>query len=48
MLLVEQNVHHALDVADQAYVMETGQMMLDGPAAELKRDPQVEQLYLGR
>jgi branched-chain amino acid transport system ATP-binding protein len=48
MLLVEQNVHHALDVADRAYVIETGQMTLEGPAAKLKRDPQVEQSYLGR
>jgi branched-chain amino acid transport system ATP-binding protein len=48
MLLVEQNVHRALDVADQAYVMETGQVTLQGPAGDLKRDPQVEQSYLGR
>jgi branched-chain amino acid transport system ATP-binding protein len=48
MLLVEQNVHHALDVADRAYVMETGQMTLEGPASELKHNPQVEQSYLGR
>jgi branched-chain amino acid transport system ATP-binding protein len=32
ILLVEQNVHHALDVADRAYVMETGRITLDGPA----------------
>jgi branched-chain amino acid transport system ATP-binding protein len=48
MLLVEQNVHRALDVADQAYVMETGQVTLQGSAGDLKRDPQVEQSYLGR
>jgi branched-chain amino acid transport system ATP-binding protein len=48
MLLVEQNVHHALDVADRAYVMETGRITLDGPAAELKHNPQIEQSYLGR
>jgi branched-chain amino acid transport system ATP-binding protein len=48
MLLVEQNVHHALDVADRAYVMETGRITLEGPAAELRRNPQVEQSYLGR
>ena len=47
LLLVEQNVHHALDVADRAYVMETGRMMLDGPAAQLKHNPKVEQSYLG-
>jgi branched-chain amino acid transport system ATP-binding protein len=48
MLLVEQNVHHALDVADRAYVMETGRITLDGPAAELKHNQQIEQSYLGR
>ncbi|MEZ4595696.1 MAG: ABC transporter ATP-binding protein [Chloroflexota bacterium] len=47
MLLVEQNVHHALDSADRAYVMETGQTTLDGPAAELRRDPRIERSYLG-
>jgi branched-chain amino acid transport system ATP-binding protein len=48
MLLVEQNVHHALDVADRAYVIETGRVTLDGAAAELKHNPLVEQSYLGR
>src|SRR5262245_2790769 len=48
MLLVEQNVHRALDVADRAYVIETGHVTLDGPAAELKHNPLVEQSYLGR
>jgi branched-chain amino acid transport system ATP-binding protein len=48
MLLVEQNVHHALDVADRAYVLETGRTTLEGPAAELRRNPMVEQSYLGR
>ena len=47
ILLVEQNVHHAFDVADRAYVMETGRITLDGPAAELRRNPKVEQSYLG-
>jgi branched-chain amino acid transport system ATP-binding protein len=47
ILLVEQNVHHALDVADRAYVMETGRMTLAGPADVLRRDPQVERSYLG-
>jgi len=47
ILLVEQNVHHALDVADRAYVMETGRITLEGPAAVLRHDPLVEQSYLG-
>ncbi len=48
MLLVEQNVHHALDVADRAYVIETGRISLEGPAEELKHNPQVEHSYLGK
>src|SRR3954471_16081179 len=47
ILLVEQNVHHALDVADRAYVLETGRITLDGPAEQLRVDPKVEQSYLG-
>jgi branched-chain amino acid transport system ATP-binding protein len=47
ILLVEQNVHQALDVADRAYVLETGRIMLDGPASVLRHDPKVEQSYLG-
>jgi len=47
ILLVEQSVHHALDVADRAYVIETGRVTLDGPAAELRHNPKVEQSYLG-
>ena len=47
ILLVEQNVHQALDVADRAYVVETGRTTLDGPADVLRHDPKVEQSYLG-
>jgi branched-chain amino acid transport system ATP-binding protein len=47
ILLVEQNARLALDVADRAYVMETGRITLEGPAADLKHDPQVEHTYLG-
>ena len=47
ILLVEQNVHQALDVADRAYVLETGRITLDGPAGQLRVDPKVEQSYLG-
>jgi branched-chain amino acid transport system ATP-binding protein len=47
ILLVEQNVHHALDVADRAYVMETGRITLEGRADVLRHDPKVEQSYLG-
>lgn len=47
ILLVEQNVHHALDVADRAYVMEAGRISLEGPAASVRADAQVERSYLG-
>ncbi len=47
MLLVEQNVHHALDVADRVYVMEAGRVSLEGPADALRHDPRIEQSYLG-
>jgi branched-chain amino acid transport system ATP-binding protein len=47
ILLVEQNVHQALDIADRAYVLETGRITLDGSAAVLRHDPKVEQSYLG-
>ena len=47
ILLVEQNVHQALDVADRAYVLETGRITLEGPAEVLRRNPQVERSYLG-
>ncbi len=47
ILLVEQNAHLALDVADRAYVIETGRITLEGSAAELKHNPQVEHTYLG-
>jgi branched-chain amino acid transport system ATP-binding protein len=47
ILLVEQNVHQALDIADRAYVVETGRITLDGPADVLRHNPKVEQSYLG-
>jgi branched-chain amino acid transport system ATP-binding protein len=47
ILLVEQNAHLALEIADRAYVMETGRVTLQGPAKELKHNPQVERTYLG-
>ena len=47
ILLVDQNARAALAIADRGYVMETGRIVLDGPAAELLRDPQVQQAYLG-
>jgi len=47
ILLVEQNAFMALQVAQRAYVLETGKVVLSGPAAELLRDPKVKAAYLG-
>jgi len=47
ILLVEQNAYQALRVADRAYVLETGQVKLQGPAQDLARDAAVKEAYLG-
>lgn len=47
VLLVEQNALAALGVADYAYVLESGTMKLEGPAAELAKDDEVVRAYLG-
>ncbi len=47
ILLVEQNALKALRIADQAYVVETGQIRLQGTGAELLADEQVKRAYLG-
>ena len=47
ILLVEQNVHHALALVDRAYVLESGRVTLEGSAADLRHDPRVEAAYLG-
>jgi branched-chain amino acid transport system ATP-binding protein len=47
ILLVEQNAHLALEVAHRAYILETGEIILSGPARELRHHPQVLAAYLG-
>jgi branched-chain amino acid transport system ATP-binding protein len=47
ILLVEQNVRAVLQIADYAYVLETGESVLDGPASALANDPRVIESYLG-
>jgi len=47
LLLAEQSVPLALAIADYAYVLQTGRTVLEGPAAELAQDPQVQRIYLG-
>jgi branched-chain amino acid transport system ATP-binding protein len=47
ILMVEQNAHRALEIADRGYVMESGRIVLEGPAAELAVNPDVREFYLG-
>ncbi len=47
VLLVEQNAHMALSVADRGYVLETGRVLVAGSPSELWNDPQVRAAYLG-
>jgi branched-chain amino acid transport system ATP-binding protein len=47
ILLVEQNALLALEVAHRAYILENGEVVLAGPAAELRHHPQVREAYLG-
>ncbi len=47
VLLVEQNAHRALELANRAYVLDSGEMVLSGAASDLLRDPQVQAAYLG-
>ena len=47
LLLVEQNATAALAIADRAVVLETGRVRLQGSAAELRNDPELQALYLG-
>jgi len=48
VLLVEQNARAALDIADRGYVLETGKVILEGTAHELKENKEVKRAYLGR
>ena len=47
ILLVEQNAHMALGVANRAYVLEVGQIVLEGPAQDLAKDDKIRKAYLG-
>ncbi len=47
ILLVEQNANMALSIADKAYVIETGEIVLQGNAQELMNSPEVKKAYLG-
>jgi branched-chain amino acid transport system ATP-binding protein len=47
IFLVEQNVRQALKLADRAYVIETGRIVLQGSGRELLSEPRVQEAYLG-
>jgi branched-chain amino acid transport system ATP-binding protein len=47
ILLIEQNAHHALNIADDAYVMESGSIVLKGRGSDLLNDARVIETYLG-
>ena len=46
-LLVEQNVHHSLRLADRVHVLENGRVVRSGTPAELRQDQAIQQAYLG-
>ncbi len=48
LLLAEQSVELALEIAQHAYVLQAGRSVLDGPSADLARDPEVHFIYLGQ
>ena len=47
VLLVEQNVRQALEIASRGYVLETGRIVRSGTSAELREDPEIRRAYLG-
>ena len=47
ILLVEQNAHAALKHSDRCYVLETGQIVMEGPSKDLAADPRIKEAYLG-
>jgi branched-chain amino acid transport system ATP-binding protein len=47
IFLVEQNVRQALKIADDAYILENGKIVLSGPSAEMLNNPRIIQAYLG-
>ncbi len=48
ILLVEQNARLALDAADRGYVLETGQIVMEGDCEDLKRNQEIERAYMGK
>jgi branched-chain amino acid transport system ATP-binding protein len=48
VLIVEQNARAALAIAKRAYVLETGRVVMEGPASELAKNPEIQRAYLGK
>ena len=47
ILLVEQRLSESLEISDRAYVLQTGKVVMSGPAADIKANPDVRRIYLG-
>ena len=47
VLLVEQNANAALSIADRGYVIETGRIVIEGPASGLRSNPEIRKAFIG-
>jgi branched-chain amino acid transport system ATP-binding protein len=47
VLIVEQRIAQCLDIADRAYILQTGRLQMQGTSAEIKANPDVRKAYLG-
>jgi branched-chain amino acid transport system ATP-binding protein len=47
VLIVEQRMAECLEIADRAYILQTGRVLMAGPSAEIKVNPDVRKAYLG-
>ena len=47
VLIVEQRMAECLDIADRAYILQTGRVLMQGTASEIKGNPDVRKAYLG-
>jgi branched-chain amino acid transport system ATP-binding protein len=47
ILLVEQRLSESLEISDRAYVLQTGRVLMDGVAADIRDNPEIRRAYLG-
>jgi branched-chain amino acid transport system ATP-binding protein len=47
VLIVEQRMAECLEIADRAYILQTGRVLMQGPAADIRTNPDVRKAYLG-